>query len=150
MKVLFGTNVIICAVLVSHPMYSRCLPWLRRVQAGEIEGFLSLHSLAEIYSVLTKLPLSQRVTPMDAQQIISRDLKGLVSVGLAFEDYQAAIDLAFILVNLWIYLLWCFVSRPRPGGRVIYQQLFPLKTMLEFLDHAVERLFPPVTAIFLP
>jgi hypothetical protein len=60
------------------------------------------------------------------------------------------VALAFILVNLWIYLLWYFVSRPRPGGRVVYQQLFPLKMMLEFLAHAVERRFPPITAIFLP
>jgi hypothetical protein len=60
------------------------------------------------------------------------------------------VALAFILVNLWIYLLWYFVSRPRPGGRVVYQQVFPLKTMLDFLAHAVERRFPPITAIFLP
>jgi predicted nucleic acid-binding protein len=93
-KVLFDTNVVICAVLASHPMYPRCLPWLRRVQTGEIEGVLSLHSLAEIYSVLTKLPLPQRVTAMAAQQIISRNLSMFVMVGLAFEDYQAAIDRA--------------------------------------------------------
>jgi putative transposase len=60
------------------------------------------------------------------------------------------VALAFLLVNLWVYLLWQFVSRSRPGGRVVYHTLFPLKTMLEFLPHAVERRFPPVTAIFLP
>jgi putative transposase len=41
------------------------------------------------------------------------------------------VALAFILVNLWVYLLWCFVSRPRRGGRVVYRELFSLKTMLE-------------------
>ncbi|HEY9662418.1 MAG TPA: transposase [Allocoleopsis sp.] len=60
------------------------------------------------------------------------------------------VALAFILVNLWVYLLWYFVSRPRPGGQVVYQNLFPLKTMLEFLAHAVERRFPAITAIYLP
>lgn len=60
------------------------------------------------------------------------------------------VALAFILVNLWVYLLWYFVSRPRPGGQVVYQQLFPLKLMLEFLAHAVERRFPAITAIYLP
>jgi putative transposase len=60
------------------------------------------------------------------------------------------VALAFILVNLWVYLLWYFVSRSKPGGQVVYQNLFPLKTMLEFLAHAVERRFPPITAIYLP
>jgi putative transposase len=56
------------------------------------------------------------------------------------------VALAFILVNLWVYLLWCFVSRTQRGGRVVYRELFSLKTMLEFLSHAVERHFP----IYLP
>lgn len=60
------------------------------------------------------------------------------------------VALAFILVNLWIYLLWYFVSRPKPGGQLVYQHLFPLKLMLEFLAHAVERRFPAITAVFLP
>jgi Transposase DDE domain len=60
------------------------------------------------------------------------------------------VALAFILTNLWVYLLWYFVSLPRPGGRVVLQHLFPLKTMLDFLAHAVERRFPLITAVYLP
>lgn len=60
------------------------------------------------------------------------------------------VALAFILVNLWVYLLWCFVSRTQPSGRVVYRELFSLKTMLEFLSHAVERHFPVITAVYLP
>ena len=60
------------------------------------------------------------------------------------------VALAFILVNLWIYLLWQFVSRTQRGGRVVYRERFSLKTMLEFLSHAVERHFPLITAIYLP
>jgi putative transposase len=60
------------------------------------------------------------------------------------------VALAFLLVNLWVYLLWHFVSQTQRGGRVVYRALFSLKTMLEFLGHAVERHFPPITAIYLP
>ena len=60
------------------------------------------------------------------------------------------VALAFILVNLWVYLLWYFVSRPRPGGQMVLKALFPFKTMLDFLAHAVERRFPLITAIYLP
>ncbi|UBF24016.1 ISH3 family transposase [Kovacikia minuta CCNUW1] len=60
------------------------------------------------------------------------------------------VALAFILVNLWVYLLWFFVSQTQRRGRVIHRELFGLKTMLEFLSQAVERHFPPITAIYLP
>lgn len=58
--------------------------------------------------------------------------------------------LAFILVNIWITLLWDFVSATQRGGRRVYQDLFPLKTLLEFISQGVERLFPPRREIYLP
>ena len=60
------------------------------------------------------------------------------------------VALAFILVNIWITLLWTFVSATRRGGRRVYQDLFPLKTLLEFISQGVERLFPPKRVIYLP
>lgn len=60
------------------------------------------------------------------------------------------VALAFILVNLWVYLLWHFISRSRRGGQLVYHALFPLNIMLQFLSTAVERHFPVVTAIYLP
>jgi putative transposase len=48
------------------------------------------------------------------------------------------VALAFMRVNLWLYLLWYFVSRPRPCRQVVLTALFPFKTMLNFLVHAVE------------
>jgi Transposase DDE domain len=60
------------------------------------------------------------------------------------------VALAFLLVNLWVYLLWHFISRSRRGGQLVYHVLFPLKIMLQFLSTAVERRFPVVTAIYLP
>jgi hypothetical protein len=60
------------------------------------------------------------------------------------------VAVAFLLVNLWIWLLWTQLSIRRRGGRRVYQERFPLKTMLEFLCHAVERRFPLIQAIFLP
>lgn len=60
------------------------------------------------------------------------------------------VALAFILVNLWIWLLWRHLSRRRRGFRRIYQECFPLRTFLEFLSHAVERQFPLMREIYLP
>ena len=60
------------------------------------------------------------------------------------------VSLAFLLVNIWVWLLWNFVSLSRRGGRRVYQQRFPLKTMMEFICQAIERHFPPIQQIFLP
>jgi putative transposase len=60
------------------------------------------------------------------------------------------VALAFILVNLWVYLLWQTVSVTRRGGRRVFQERFPLKTMLSFIRQGVERHFPLVPAVYLP
>ncbi|MEM7769240.1 MAG: transposase [Cyanobacteria bacterium P01_A01_bin.37] len=60
------------------------------------------------------------------------------------------VGISFVLVNLWVYLLWTCISLRRQGGRLVCRHLFTLKTMLEFLAHAVERQFPIITAIILP
>lgn len=60
------------------------------------------------------------------------------------------VALAFILVNIWITLLWAFVCATRRGGRRVYQDLFPLKTLLEFISQGVERRFPPKKEVYLP
>jgi len=57
------------------------------------------------------------------------------------------VALAFILVNLWVYLLWQAVSATRRGGRRVFQECFPLKTMLSFIRQAGERHFPPLQAV---
>jgi len=58
--------------------------------------------------------------------------------------------LAFVLVNLWVYLLWSHLSLTRRGGRLIYDSLFRLRTMLEFLAQAIERHFPKLCKVVLP
>jgi hypothetical protein len=60
------------------------------------------------------------------------------------------VALAFILVNLWIWLLWTRLSLTRRGGRRVYHERFRLKTMLEFLCHAIERQFPLIHVVAIP
>ena len=47
--------------------------------------------------------------------------------------------IAFLLVDLWIYLGWTHISRPRKGGRLRDPSVFPFKTMLRFLRQAIDR-----------
>ena len=62
MKALFDTSVLVAAFEVSHPRHGVCLPWLQRVQASEIDGYLSTHTLAELYSVLSRLPVKPPIS----------------------------------------------------------------------------------------
>jgi putative transposase len=52
------------------------------------------------------------------------------------------VGIAFLLIDLWVYLLWTHVSFPRQGGRLMVRDAFPLKTLLEFLRQAIDRHHP--------
>ncbi len=59
------------------------------------------------------------------------------------------VGIAFVLMDVWVYLLWTFVSHPRQGGRRIFRAFFPLKRMLEFLRQAIDRKYHIKDTIFL-
>ena len=74
MKVLFDTNVIVAAFINSHPEHRRSLPWLQKAVKKQIEGLVSVHSLIEVYSVITRLPLSPRISTDLALKLIKENI----------------------------------------------------------------------------
>jgi predicted nucleic acid-binding protein len=50
MKVFFDTTVLVAASSKSHPHHVQAFPALRRVAAGRDRGFISSHSIAEVYA----------------------------------------------------------------------------------------------------
>ncbi|MEH2459075.1 type II toxin-antitoxin system VapC family toxin [Nostoc sp.] len=91
MKVLFDTSVLVAALTVNHPKHSVCFSRLKAAKSLEVQGFISTHSLAETYSVITRLPIQPRITPQQAQRIIVDILQYLEGIPLLSNDYQAAI-----------------------------------------------------------
>ncbi len=91
MKVLYDTSVLIPALLTDHTSHSLAFPQLEMARKDDIHGYLSAHSLAELYSVTTRLPKPLRILPGEAQAMILRLLKYLVPVELSAEDYRQAI-----------------------------------------------------------
>lgn len=91
-KALFDTSVLVAAALPEHPNYTQALLWLQRVHNNEVGGFISTHTIAELYSVLTRLPRNPRISPITAQQLIARNLTPFTKVVLTFEDYQAVLS----------------------------------------------------------
>ncbi len=91
MNVLFDTSVIVAALLPQHPSHPPCFIHLQAAKSAQIKGYLSTHSLAELYSVLTRMPSQPRISPKDAKRLIENNLKYLETVVLDQADYQTAI-----------------------------------------------------------
>jgi predicted nucleic acid-binding protein len=88
MKTVFDTSVIVSGIVESHPMHAKCLPWLQRAKAGEVEGIVVSHTLAETYAVLTTLPVKPRISPLVAQRLIDNNLQATARiVPLTIADY---------------------------------------------------------------
>jgi predicted nucleic acid-binding protein len=91
-RVFLDTNVLIASVLGLHDAHLRCLPVLQRVQDGKDEGFISAHSLAEMYAVLTKIPPPLRHSPEQALLSIEENvLKHFKILHLTGSDYGGLI-----------------------------------------------------------
>lgn len=95
MSVLFDTSVLVAAMVENHERHDETLPWLQRVQEGALVGWVSAHSLAETYAVLTAMPLPIRLKSDVTWQLIdSNVLAHFDVVELALGDYRALLDAA--------------------------------------------------------
>jgi predicted nucleic acid-binding protein len=93
LKIFFDTSVLIAAFISAHPKHENCLPWLQKVKKKEIVGIISVHSLIEIYSILTKLPLSPRInTPLALNLIKENILEDFELISYGKKDYIDLLD----------------------------------------------------------
>lgn len=96
-QVLFDTSVIVAALSDAHPMHGRAAPWLYKVLSGEIAMAISLHTLAETYAALTRLPISPVISGEQARWLIKDVMLGTCkakTVTLSNDDYLAALERA--------------------------------------------------------
>jgi predicted nucleic acid-binding protein len=71
-KVAFDTSVIIAGTHDIHPHHRRAIVWIDAVLEQRITGLLTWHALAEIWSVLTRLPVPLRLSPEQAMRVVRR------------------------------------------------------------------------------
>ncbi len=81
----------VAASLAQHPAHTTCFAVLQQVRTQQQQGYLSTHSLAEMYSVLTRMPDPSKLSPQNVQRLIERHLQFLATITLEKADYQAAI-----------------------------------------------------------
>lgn len=76
MKVAFDSSVLIAGTHDGHPHHRRAIVWIDAVLDGRITGVLTWHALAEIWSVLTRLPVPARLSPEQALRVV-RGIQGV-------------------------------------------------------------------------
>ncbi|MFC6591860.1 type II toxin-antitoxin system VapC family toxin [Deinococcus lacus] len=87
-RTLPDSSVLIAALFASHPQHVWASQQLDEAEQGEV--YVSTHSLAEVFKVLTGHP-QLRMPPADAQQAIHDLLAGYHKVPLTADDYHAAL-----------------------------------------------------------
>ena len=111
MRTLFDTSVLVAAFIEGHPQHERALPWLSKAKAQEFEFVVSSHTLAELYAVLTTLPVKPRISPHVSWRLLHENIEGVAkTVSLSSTEYKAIIKKA---------------SELGLSGGIIYDALIP-------------------------
>ena len=76
MKFFLDTSVLVAALVRGHPHHLRAFGVFRSVAGGEHEGYVSTHTLAEFYAVITRLPMKPAVHSSEAMVMVDRDIFG--------------------------------------------------------------------------
>ncbi len=131
--------------------------WQMRVVCTDAKGFKGKHGIQYALDVVHRVTVALNQWPQPYKERFGLETSYRSKNGCRLRTTSKKpvlrllfVALAFILTNLWVDLLWFFVSQTQRGGRAIYREWLRLKTMLDFLAHAVERHFSPITAIYLP
>lgn len=76
-----------------HPHFTQADAAVSQVLAGRDKGFLSLHSIAEMFSALTRMPVQPRIRPTEASQLIATTVLAFKPIPLTEEDYLGAMEM---------------------------------------------------------
>ena len=123
MKVFLDTSVLIAAVIKQHIAHERAFRVLERIHDKKDEGIISVHSLAESYAVLTKLPPPYRHAPEQALLSIEENVvKHFKTVGLTGSGYATVLREAATarICGGTIYDAGLLATAANTGAEIIY------------------------------
>lgn len=90
MSLFFDTSVLVAAFWGDHPNHVASLEVFSA--ASKESAFCATHSLAELYSVTTRLPVRPGISPEMAMMFVEEVRKRLSVVGLDEGDYYATLQ----------------------------------------------------------
>lgn len=84
----FDTNVLVAAAISQHVHHLPATGVIQEMVRHRHRGYLSAHSLTEVFSVLTRTPFNPRISPGMARQMIeSQILPQMTLVSLENDEY---------------------------------------------------------------
>jgi predicted nucleic acid-binding protein len=91
-QVFFDTSVLVAGMVEAHPSHERALFWLKKAIAKELGFYVCMHTLAELYAVLTRLPMRPKITTGTAGRLIRDNVETAATiVPLSLADYRSVI-----------------------------------------------------------
>jgi predicted nucleic acid-binding protein len=91
--IFFDTTVLVAASAQSHLHYVQARSALLRVAAGKDKGYMGLHSIAELFAALTRLPVEPRIHLVEAARIITDNiLRHFEVVSIGKDDYLKVLN----------------------------------------------------------
>lgn len=89
MKVYVDTNILVASCVAAHPQHAQSFEVMTRIRKGDLQGCVSSHSLAELYSVLTRTPFRPRIHPAEAGRFLEEGIFPFFEVvSWTDEDYR--------------------------------------------------------------
>ena len=89
MKFYFDTSVLVAASVQGHSHYAPAMQALEGMVSQGHHGYMSTHSLAETYAVLTRTPFIPAIYPSEAWQVLEVSiLPHLEIVALSAAEYR--------------------------------------------------------------
>lgn len=71
MKALFDTTVLVASAVREHGHHARAMALIQSALETSVKGCVAAHGLAEMYAVLTTLPVSPRIGPDVAERLVA-------------------------------------------------------------------------------
>ena len=97
----FDTWVVVAAAVTRHPRNVPALAVLEELVGRKHRGYISAHSMTEVYSVLTRTPFKPPLYPAEAWQIIEEMiLPHMELVTLTPKEYREVVR--HCAVNGWV------------------------------------------------
>jgi len=95
MKALLDTSVIVAAQLPAHPDYATASSWLAGAKRKAYQLFVSAHSLAEVYAVLTRLRAKPKIKGPTAWKLLEENVLSVATViELSGDQYKQLLSQA--------------------------------------------------------
>jgi len=95
MRILADTSFLVASLVQQHPHHERAMPWVVKILKKQIQIGVCSHSIAELYSILTRLPISPRIPPAVALKMITENiLEKAEVIDLRTADYVKCVSRA--------------------------------------------------------